>query len=134
MKVNTHTNVTFRAIKMSVFKLLYQLTTVTSESKNLPISQIYPTNTKALNCAGLASNKITKLNELVEEDRKSESKVGEEQNDDDGTMESSVLLSFQNLGENASTKGKTSKWVELPIFYRGVLDVYFYHSSNYKTI
>ena len=78
VKVNTHTNATFRAIKMGVFKRLYHLTTVTSESKKLPISQIYPTNTKALHCAGLAPNKITKLKELVEEYWKSESKVGEE--------------------------------------------------------
>ena len=41
---------------------------------------------------------------------------------------------FKTLGENASKKGKTSKWVELPIFYRGFLDVDFYHSSNYKKI
>eukprot|EP00957_Ditylum_brightwellii_P179006 13635201-Ditylum_brightwellii.AAC.1 len=71
-KQSLHMQSVFKSISKGVYTRLIRLTSVTEENKDLTIHEVYPEHTKALQMAGLITNKFPTIEELQlkEEERK----------------------------------------------------------------
>eukprot|EP00957_Ditylum_brightwellii_P158441 12059390-Ditylum_brightwellii.AAC.1 len=80
-KESYHRTSVFKLVPAGVFSWIGQLTLLTQENKNMPVTDLYPLHAAALNTAKLLTKKIPTVNELYqqEDDRWQRSKKKEEE-------------------------------------------------------
>ena len=108
-KQSLHRQSVFKSISKGVYTRLIRLTSVTEENKGLTINEVYLEHTKALQMAGLITDKFPTIEELRLKEEERKNYKDEEVNSQNDNRTIYFVLSHSKIWGNTTVPRTTKK-------------------------